>query len=456
MIRSAAERCQGTEMPEANAAPSPLRGRERIHSLDVIRGVALFGILLMNITLFGLPMSYSDPTIWGGSTGPNLWVWIAMTMFFEGTQRGIFSVLFGAGVILLTSRLEAAGRNDVADIYYRRLIWLVIFGMIHSFVLLWVGEILFYYGVTALFLYPLRHLKPKVLFALAVGGFLIGALWNGVDSYVAIKKWDENAAAQTVLDEGGTLTDDQQSAVDEWKEFKSHLKPDESTLQDDIEAHRGSYLDTAIFQAPANMQLESWTAYRYFFDLFAMMLVGMALYKLGILTLERSAGIYLTMLLVGYALGLAVNFYELKIVLNGDFSVLSMLRANWTYDLGRLAITVGHLGALLLFCRSRWMQWLQRSLAAVGRMALSSYVSHSIICAIVFYGFGFGLYAQLQRYQLYYVVAAIWIFQLIVSPIWLRYYRFGPMEWVWRSLTYWQKQPMRRRARPTDFATDTA
>ncbi len=153
------------------------------------------------------------------------------------------------------------------------------------------------------------------------------------------------------------------------------------------------------------------------------------------------------MVLAGYAVGLAVNYYELRIVLDGDFSVLALMRSSWTYDLGRLAMTVGHLGALLLFCRSGWFSWLQRSLADVGQMALSNYVSHSIICAFVFYGFGFGLYGYLQRHQLYYVVGSIWLFQLIVSPIWLRRYRFGPFEWLWRSLTYLEKQPMRRKAR---------
>jgi uncharacterized protein len=152
------------------------------------------------------------------------------------------------------------------------------------------------------------------------------------------------------------------------------------------------------------------------------------------------------MVLVGYPIGFAVNLYELDIVLEDNFSVLALLRASWTYDVGRLAMTAGHLGALLLFCRSGWLRWLQRGLAAVGRMALSSYISHSVICAFVFYGFGLGLYGQLERYELYYVVGAIWLFQLIVSPLWLKHYRFGPLEWLWRTLTYLERQPMRRRA----------
>lgn len=112
-----------------------------------------------------------------------------------------------------------------------------------------------------------------------------------------------------------------------------------------------------------------------------------------------------------------MNYYELRIVIDGQFSILALLRALWTYDLGRLAMTIGHLGALLLFCRSGWLPWLQRSLAAVGQMALSNYASHSLICAFVFYGFGLGWYGYLERHQLYYVVFSIWIVQLIISPL---------------------------------------
>jgi uncharacterized protein len=127
-----------------------------------------------------------------------------------------------------------------------------------------------------------------------------------------------------------------------------------------------------------------------------------------------------------------------------NFSVVSYLKATNTYDLGRWGMTFGHLGLLLLFIRSGIFVWLQRGLAAVGRMALTSYVSHSIICGIVFYGLGFGLYGEMARHELYYVVFAIWIFQLIISPIWLKYYRFGPLEWLWRSLTYLKSQPMKK------------
>jgi uncharacterized protein len=440
-------------MTDAALGVGPVRGRDRIHSLDVIRGAALFGILLMNITMFGLPSAYFDPTVYGGATGANLWAWIIAQVGFEGTQRGLFSILFGAGLVLLTTRLEKAGRADAADIYYRRALWLVVFGLIHAYLILWVGEILYSYGLTALFLYPLRNLAPRTLLKAAAAVLVVVALWNVLDSYTATQKWEKATAAQAVVAGGGELTEEQQADVDAWEEFAGESKPDQKQLDANIEAHRGSYLDVLLFQAPTVAYFQSWYFYRFFFlDAFALMLVGMALFKLGVLTLQQPSRVYWTMLLVGYSAGLAVNLYELDIILDGEFSVLSLLRANWTYDVGRLGMTAGHVGALLLFCRSGWLAWLRRGLAAVGRMALTSYVSHSVICAFVFYGFGLALYGQLERHELYYVVGAIWLFQLVVSPIWLKHYRFGPLEWVWRWLTYLERPPLRRhdRARPPE------
>ncbi|MGB6034634.1 MAG: DUF418 domain-containing protein, partial [Cryomorphaceae bacterium] len=144
---------------------------------------------------------------------------------------------------------------------------------------------------------------------------------------------------------------------------------------------------------------------------------------------------------IGYAVGLSVNYYEVQLITESNFAPLKMVEAKQTYDIGRFFVTMGHIGFFMLFIKSGIIAFLQRSLAAVGRMALSNYLMHSIITSIIF--LGFGLYGQLERYELYYVVFSIWIFQLIVSPIWLRYFQFGPFEWLWRSLTYGKKQAFR-------------
>lgn len=425
---------------------APTRGAERIEALDALRGVALFGILLMNITSFGLPMSYSDPTVYGGASGADLWSWIVLNMGFEGTQRGLFSLLFGAGVVLFISRLEAAGRADALDIFFRRNLWLVVFGVIHAYLLLWIGEILFFYGVTALFVVAFRNMAPKRLIAIAVAGFALTAAWDLLDTRHALDLYAENEAAVAAEAAGDELTEEQEAAKEAWEGYAAEYKPDEKTIREEIEARNGGYFKLMLHQAPEVQHFESWMLYRYFFDIFSMMLLGMALYKMGVLTLEKKMSVYGLMALGGYAVGLTVNYFETKWILDHEFSVVAMKQAEVTYDLGRLAMTLGHAGALLAFFKSGALPWLRRSLAAVGRMALTNYISHSVICAFVFYGFGFGLYGELSRHELYYVVFAIWAFQLVASPLWLARFRFGPLEWGWRALTYGRLPSLRRLA----------
>ena len=428
---------------------APLQQQDRLVSLDIIRGVALFGILLMNITGMGLPYAYSDPTVYGGATGADLWAWITTSMLFEGTQRGLFSLLFGLACSCspIASRPGAAMRPTCS---FRRNLWLVGFGIVHAYLLLWTGEILYAYGVTALFVFAFRRATPRTLITIALAGLLIGAAWYQLEAYEGRRKYTAFQEAQTARTSGATLSRKQTKALEAWPELVGHMKPSAEKIQDKLEAMRGSYSSVFRHQAPIVAESESWMQYRYFFDIFSMMLIGMALFKMGLLNLGHPRRPYVWMVMVGYGIGLTVNFFEVRHLLNHGFDVFARLRVEVSYDVGRLAMTTGHVGLLMLFCNSGWLGWLQRRLAAVGQMALSNYVTHSVVAALVFYGFGFGLYGHLARHQLYYVVFSIWTFQLVISPIWLAHYRFGPVEWLWRSLTYGQRQPMRRVARAGD------
>jgi len=173
----------------------------------------------------------------------------------------------------------------------------------------------------------------------------------------------------------------------------------------------------------------------------------MALYRLGVLTGAASTRTYLLMVLIGYGLGLAVNLYETSTLERAGFAVDALIRSYLTYDLGRAPMTLGHIGLIALLCRVSALRAVTRTLAAAGQMALTNYLAQSIICLFVFTGAGFALFGELERYQLYYVVAAIWMTQLVWSPLWLARFRFGPAEWLWRSLTYWRKQPLLRQVR---------
>ena len=185
--------------------------------------------------------------------------------------------------------------------------------------------------------------------------------------------------------------------------------------------------------------------YRYFFfDIFGMMMIGMGLFKLGVFTLERSTGFYVGLVVIGYGIGLTTNWYEVSTIIEGKFSLLAFEKTNATYDLGRLSMTAGHVGLLLLIARSGIFPLLQHAIASVGRMAFTNYLTHSAVCAIFFVGLGY--FGQLQRAELYYVVLTICAVQLVFSPIWLKYFTMGPLEWVWRALTYLEVPPLRKRA----------
>ena len=181
-----------------------------------------------------------------------------------------------------------------------------------------------------------------------------------------------------------------------------------------------------------------------FFDIFGMMLLGMALLKNGILKAEKSNRYYLILLVVGYTVGLSVNYWETSYLIANQFDIVAQDLTSITYNVGRVFTTLGHIAVIMLCIRSGILMFLQRAFAAVGQMAFTNYIMQTLICNTIFLGFGFSLYGMLERHELYYIVASVWIFQLIVSPIWLQYFRFGPLEWLWRSLTYWKKQPFRK------------
>ena len=418
-------------MAEIIAAPTGTR----LESLDFIRGCALFGILIMNIVGMGLGPAYDNPTVMDGDTGVDLWTWFIVNVGFEGTQRGLFSILFGAGVILFTSR------PDSTDAYFRRNLWLIAFGLFNAWVLLWGGDILYFYGLTALFLFAFRNLPGKKLLGLGVAAFVLGAAWSGLETYNMLNLHNRAVAAETVP--VAQRNSEQKKTVEEWKEQSRGFPPADVVARLKRENQSG-YFSALVVRAPRISEAESWDAYRYFFDIFGMMMIGMALFKLGILTLEARTRTYLAMMVGGYAIGMPLNIYEANWLMSHGFSGLARHQADITYDLARLAQTMGHLGLLGLFLKSGAFAWFRRSMAAVGRMALTNYLSHSLVALIIFVWLGY--WGRLERHQLYYIVFAIWAVQIVISPIWLKHFHFGPVEWLWRYLTYGSPPPFRREA----------
>jgi len=424
----------------------PTAKSERISAMDTIRGISLFGILLMNIVGFGLYKAYFDATNNGGATGWNLNVWWMNTLFFEGTMRGMFSMLFGAGILLFTGRsVESNQGIAVTDLFFRRLMWMVLFGVIHCYLLLWDGEILYAYGIVGMFAFSFRHLTPKQLIIIVTVMLLIATSLEVKDYFQTKETYEAATAATAKKTKGTTLTKEETSVIAKWEDKIKEQKVTPQQLKEEMAARSKGYWSIVMHKAPENMMAQTVFLYRYnFWDTLAMMLFGMAFFKNGILKATKTTRFYLMMALIGYSIGITTNYVEGSHIVSNNFSILSFSKTFMTYHLGRISTTCGHIALIMLFVKSGFLPFLQKSLAAVGQMAFTNYITHSIICNFIFLGYGLSMYGKLQRYELYYIVGSIWVFQLIFSPIWLKYFRFGPLEWLWRSLTYWKIQPFKR------------
>lgn len=433
-----------TESSLADSPLSALKLTDRIQSLDIMRGIVLLGILLMNINAMGLYGAYDNPTVSGGATGWNLTTWIVTNMFFEGTMRALFSLLFGVGMFVLLDRLEKKGAGiNAANIYFRRLCWLLVFGLINGYLLLWEGEVLYDYALMGFLVFSFRNLAPKNLILIALLLFALGTLWSYNDYRNDAKLAEEIALAKKYTAEKKPLTKELQAALETSKKKDEAKSP--KTIAEHNKNMQKDYLSVMLFLAPTNMRLNEIFPYRFdVWDVLSMMLLGIALYKLRILSAEKSYSFYGLMALIGYAIGLAVNYYETRLLLDNNFSFIASSQAYLTYDLGRVPVAIGHISLIMIFCKLPILKRLKASLAAVGKMALTNYIMHSIIAMFVFTGAGFGLFGKLQRFELLYVVFSIWVFQLIASPIWLRYFHFGPIEWVWRNLSYLKRHEFRK------------
>ena len=427
----------------------PVSAAERIKSIDSIRGFALLGILLMNIPGFGMNLDYWYTILTAPRMGYDYLTFAYVEVFFEGTMRGLFSMLFGAGMVLfMMNKKQVPGKPTVAEYYYRRLLWLVFFGIINAFVILWHGDILFYYGLFGMILFAFRKSAPKWLLVAGLACILcamITSQWRWNETREKRATYLEAVKAKT---EKKKLTPEQQEAMGWWEERTANMKPDTASTNLNMRNMHGSYATIFTYYIPRNAGNEASGTYFGIWDMLSMMLIGMALFKWGFFSSTLKTSTYAMWLLAGYGVGIPIGL----MLCNADFFSVGNPAAYidrwvshpWIFsECRRLLITVGHASLLMLLYKSKLVPWLMKALAAVGQMAFTNYLMQSIICTIFFYGYGFGYYGNLHLHQIYYVVGAVWIFQIIFSLIWLRYFRFGPFEWLWRSLTYWKAQPMK-------------
>jgi uncharacterized protein len=435
---------QGDKAMQATATlTTPVSRKARIQSIDSLRGLALFGILLLNIIAFANPFAaYIDPRVDGAGTGINLATFMTIDILAEGSMRTLFSMLFGAGMLIFLNK-PAVPAERVKALYYRRSLLLVAFGLFNAYVLIWPGDILYTYGMTALVLYYFRNLPARRLCQFAVVVLLmLAALHSAMHIQARLLKNEVDAIH--ALAEGTPLDAEQSETLATWDSFleQQFMAPDDIAAERQIK--QGGYAENFVYAASANIFIQTiGFIVNTFWDALAMMLLGMAFMKWGFFDASRDIGVYWRLCLLGFGLGIPLNAWETLIFVNSDFQIYWSAFNRPSYDLGRLLLAIGYTGLIMLICKSGLLSTLMTGLARVGQMALSNYLMQTVICNLLFLGFGFGLAGQLQRVEIYLVVVGVWVFQYVFSVWWLSRFRFGPMEWLWRSLTYGNRQPLR-------------
>lgn len=429
-------------MTDGEKTAQPVQDADRIASLDVLRGFALLGILLLNVLGFGLASAaYSNPAVDLRDAGPaDVAVWATVELLAEGSMRCLFSILFGAGVVLFAT----GARAKSGVLHYRRTFWLLCFGLFDAYVLLWPGDILVTYAVAGAFLYLLRNVRPSRLAGLAAVLLLVLSLFYG--GFRWGMGFSAAAAQEVATRNADELPQGTLAAAQGWEDFRKDFDPPAESIEAELVERRASYRSAAEWnEGKATEMIVFIMPFFLLWDALVMMLLGMALFKWGVLQGKIPQRTCWWLVGGGFAVGLAVNAFEVSGALRSNFDLFSVFaQMQPTYHFGRLGVALGYLGLILLWVRTDALAGLQRRLASVGRMALTNYLLHSLCALFLFTGAGLGLVGELSRAQLYPIVLGIWIVQLLGSDLWLRRFRFGPVEWFWRFLTYGKAPAMRR------------
>lgn len=407
--------------PPPIATPRP--PEDRLHLMDALRGFALLGILLMNIEFFNRSvhdyMSGIDTS--PGAAGIAAWI---VYVFVQGKFWVLFSLLFGMGFALMQDRLEGTGR-PFGRLYVRRTLALMAFGLLHI-VLLWPGDILFAYSITALVLMAFLKVRGVAVLITGMGlYFAVSALWVLLGAALGFMPEDAKAGMAEEMSKELSLAieSDRIYATGGYLEISLHRAQEYFTVM----------LQTVLmFQVPMAL---------------GVFLLGAWLLRSGRI---QNAGAHLRFwtltLLLGGLVGAFFVHSSLSVGVNFDLRTQmgDALLAAGLMALGSLPLSMAYLAAFVLLFQTGLGARVLGLLAPAGRMALTNYLLQSLVCSLLFYGYGLGWYGEVDRWGQVQIALLIFAAQVALSPLWLRHFRYGPLEWFWRGLTYGHLPALRK------------
>jgi len=404
----------------------------RIAQLDVVRGVAVMGILAMNVVAFAMPFqAYMNPTAYGLHGPADLFSWLFSFIFIDGKMRGLFSFLFGASTLLVIERAEAAGA-DAARSHYLRMGWLLVFGLAH-FYLVWFGDILVNYALVGMILYFFRDFPARRLVAIGIALIVIDCLMMAGFAFSAFQLGAAAAAPNADPDTAAA-----------WNGMREMFAPlGGQALADNFALFRGPYLGQVRDRLIEHGAEPFLNVMFLIWETLAFMLFGMAALKSGFLRGEWPRARYWRIALIGLAVTIPVYFGLALLLIDDGFSpqmVIAIVLGGATPV--RPIMVIAYAALIILLARPGG--FLTTRIAAAGRAAFTNYLGTSILMTALFYGWGGDLYGSLSRVQLWFPVLAMWLLMLLWSKPWLDRFHYGPLEWLWRSLARIEPQPMRR------------
>jgi len=399
------------------------QGPTRIRSLDVLRGVGVLGMLATHIQLFAFPsLARWNPMAYGDLQGVNWWVWLATSVLADGKFISIFAMLLGVSIVMLAGGDGAAAGPPAWRVHMKRMSVLLILGLLHAY-LLWYSDMLVPLALSGTVVFFARRLSPGWL-------LVLGGLVFATASALSFALTSSTAQSDPV-------------ALAAWR---AQWTPRPAVIALEIAQYRGGWAEQMAHRVPAALETQTVSFVTHLlWQITGLMLIGMALFKLDVLSAARSRAFYLRMGALGFgagtlliALGLWRSFATEWDLL--DFALVSQQLHYW----GNLFVALGWTALVMLLCQSGWPL---RPVAAVGRMALTNYLLQTVICTTIFYGHGLGLFGRVDRAGQLAIVAGVWAFQLLASSAWLRYFTVGPVEWVTRWLVF-RRRPSFLRSSP--------